>query len=50
MGTKARTALAARGVCMRGGDTFHHTFGAAGTFGYHCRLHGDPGTVRVVPG
>ena len=43
-----------RGVCMRGGDTYQHTFLSTGTFGYHCRLHGDPGrgmasTVRVVP-
>ena len=44
-----------RGVCMRGGDTYQHTFLSAGTFRYHCRLHGNPGqgmagTVRVVPG
>lgn len=43
-----------RGVCMRGGDKFSHTFPAPGTFGYHCRLHGQPGrgmagVVRVVP-
>jgi Plastocyanin len=42
-----------RGVCMRGGDTYQHTFLSLGTFGYHCRLHGKPGrgmagTVRVV--
>jgi plastocyanin len=44
-----------RGVCMRGGDAYQHTFLSAGTFGYHCRLHGDrgrgmAGAVRVVPG
>ena len=44
-----------RGVCMRGGDTYQHTFLSAGTYGYHCRLHGKPGegmagVVRVVPG
>ncbi len=43
-----------RGVCMRGGESYHHVFLTEGTFGYHCRLHGDPGrgmagTVRVVP-
>jgi len=43
-----------RGVCMRGGDTYQHTFLSTGLFTYHCRLHGDPGrgmagTVRVLP-
>lgn len=42
-----------RGVCMRGGDTYRHVFLSAGTFGYHCRLHGKPGrgmagAVRVL--
>lgn len=42
------------GVCMRGGDSFRHAFLSEGTFGYHCRLHSDPGqgmvgVVRVVP-
>ncbi|MGH8991451.1 MAG: cupredoxin domain-containing protein [Acidimicrobiia bacterium] len=43
------------GLCMRGGDTYQHTFLSEGTFGYHCRLHGKPGrgmagVVRVVSG
>jgi plastocyanin len=41
------------GQCMRGGDTYTHVFLQPGTFGYHCRLHGQPGrgmagTVRVL--
>ena len=44
-----------RGMCMRGGDMYQHTFLSAGTYGYHCRLHGSPGegmagVVRVVSG
>lgn len=31
------------GVCMKGGDTYSHTFRRTGTYGYHCRLHGRPG-------
>jgi plastocyanin len=29
--------------CMAPGDTFAHTFPAAGRFTYHCQLHGSPG-------
>jgi plastocyanin len=29
-------------VCMVSGDTFSHVFKKAGTFTYHCRIHGDP--------
>ncbi|MGH8993133.1 MAG: plastocyanin/azurin family copper-binding protein [Acidimicrobiia bacterium] len=29
--------------CMAPGDTFSHTFPAAGRYPYHCRLHGSPG-------
>ncbi|PZR96317.1 MAG: hypothetical protein DLM69_10920 [Candidatus Chloroheliales bacterium] len=37
------------------GDTYYHTFTAAGSFGYYCRYHGSPsgggmhGTVVVTP-
>ena len=31
------------GMCMAQGDTFQHTFEEAGTFAYHCRVHGGPG-------
>ena len=31
------------GRCMKGGETWSRTFRAAGTYGYHCRLHGSPG-------
>ncbi|MEX2458076.1 MAG: plastocyanin/azurin family copper-binding protein [Actinomycetota bacterium] len=45
------------GSCMEGGDTFSHTFPAAGTFAYYCRIHGGPGgsgmsgtvTVEAAP-
>jgi plastocyanin len=32
------------------GSTFDHTFGAAGTFAYHCKIHSSMhGTVTVTP-
>jgi plastocyanin len=37
------------GNCLKGGDTFSHKFDAAGTFAYHCRVHGSmTGTITVV--
>ncbi|MGH9286497.1 MAG: cupredoxin domain-containing protein [Acidimicrobiales bacterium] len=41
------------GVCMKGGDTFSHTFYRAGTYDYWCRLHatideGMVGRITVV--
>jgi LPXTG-motif cell wall-anchored protein len=38
-------------ACIQGGGTYTHTFGAAGTFGYHCKVHsGMSGTVIVQAG
>lgn len=34
---------------LNGGDTFVHTFAAAGTYEYVCRFHPMIGTVRVNP-
>ena len=41
------------GACMKGGETFSHTFMRAGTYAYHCRLHASPdagmaGVITVV--
>ena len=41
------------GVCMRGGETYSHTFLSPGVYRYHCRLHssgrdGMVGTITVV--
>lgn len=35
--------------CMNSGSSFPHTFNLAGTFTYHCRVHGDAmtGTITV---
>ena len=35
--------------CMNGGATFPHTFNEAGTFTYHCRVHGQAmsGSITV---
>ena len=35
---------------LSSGNTFTHTFGASGTFAYHCEVHGCPmaGTVTVM--
>lgn len=35
------------GRCMKGGDTWSRPFLVAGTYGYHCRLHGSPGQGMV---
>jgi plastocyanin len=35
-------------TCLANGDTFSHTFSSAGSFGYHCRLHGSAMTGTVV--
>jgi LPXTG-motif cell wall-anchored protein len=39
-------------ACMQPGDTYSHTFSAAGTFGYSCKVHGQSmsGTVVVQGG
>ncbi|MBW3620507.1 MAG: hypothetical protein KY461_09695 [Actinobacteria bacterium] len=36
------------GDCMGPGDTFPHTFEDAGTYAYHCRVHGAPGGVGMA--
>jgi plastocyanin len=48
-------AAATFALCMRDGDTYSHTFPAAGRFSYYCRTHGGPdgqgmsGVVVVEP-
>jgi LPXTG-motif cell wall-anchored protein len=39
-------------ACMQSGDTYSQTFGAAGTFAYYCKVHGQEmsGTVVVQGG
>jgi LPXTG-motif cell wall-anchored protein len=39
-------------ACLQPGDTYSHTFSAAGTFGYFCKVHGQSmsGTVVVQGG
>lgn len=34
--------------CMSSGDTFEHRFSAAATVTYHCRVHGDAMTGKVI--
>jgi LPXTG-motif cell wall-anchored protein len=36
--------------CLHNGETYSHTFGAVGTFAYHCKVHGlaMSGTVVVL--
>lgn len=35
-------------ACLNQGATFSHTFTSAGTFSYHCRIHGSAMTGTVV--
>jgi plastocyanin len=38
------------GATLAAGSTFSHTFAAAGTFAYHCKVHAAMhGTVTVTP-
>jgi plastocyanin len=38
------------GATLATGSTFTHTFAAAGTFAYHCKVHSSMhGTVTVTP-
>lgn len=32
------------GTCMGQDDTFEHTFDTVGEVGYHCKVHGSPGS------
>lgn len=34
-------------TCLSNGDTFTHTFATAGSFPYHCRIHGAAGGVGM---
>ncbi len=35
-------------TCLGAGATFHHTFNQAGTFPYHCRIHGAAGGIGMA--
>ena len=37
-------------ACMQPGETYTHTFDAAGTFGYFCKVHGQSMSGTVVVG